>query len=126
MVGVGLGFRRLDPIKALFFAAAINGVIFGAKDGPTRRSAQPRYATTDADRPCAGVYPRDAMPDRVDLGHIDIWTIGPAVEYRTVPPADGLMAAVSGQLARLCALSYRRDSGIAHMFQGRGERRPLR
>jgi NRAMP (natural resistance-associated macrophage protein)-like metal ion transporter len=27
MVGVGLGFTRLDPIKALFFAAVINGVI---------------------------------------------------------------------------------------------------
>jgi NRAMP (natural resistance-associated macrophage protein)-like metal ion transporter len=27
MIGVGLGFTRLDPIKALFFAAVINGVI---------------------------------------------------------------------------------------------------
>jgi Mn2+/Fe2+ NRAMP family transporter len=27
LVGVGLGFTRLDPIKALFFAAVINGVI---------------------------------------------------------------------------------------------------
>jgi NRAMP (natural resistance-associated macrophage protein)-like metal ion transporter len=27
MVGVGLGFSRLDPIKALFYAAVINGVI---------------------------------------------------------------------------------------------------
>src|ERR1700680_2355007 len=27
MVGVGLGFTRLDPIKALFYAAVINGVI---------------------------------------------------------------------------------------------------
>jgi Mn2+/Fe2+ NRAMP family transporter len=27
MIGVGLGFTHLDPIKALFFAAVINGVI---------------------------------------------------------------------------------------------------
>lgn len=27
MVGVGLGFTRLDPIKALFYAAVVNGVI---------------------------------------------------------------------------------------------------
>ena len=27
MIGVGLGFTRLDPIKALFYAAVINGVI---------------------------------------------------------------------------------------------------
>jgi NRAMP (natural resistance-associated macrophage protein)-like metal ion transporter len=27
LIGVGLGFTRLDPIKALFFAAVINGVI---------------------------------------------------------------------------------------------------
>ena len=27
MIGVGLGFTRIDPIKALFFAAVINGVI---------------------------------------------------------------------------------------------------
>jgi Mn2+/Fe2+ NRAMP family transporter len=27
LVGVGLGFTRLDPIKALFYAAVINGVI---------------------------------------------------------------------------------------------------
>lgn len=27
MIGVGLGFTRLDPIKALFLAAVINGVI---------------------------------------------------------------------------------------------------
>ena len=27
LVGVGLGFTQLDPIKALFFAAVINGVI---------------------------------------------------------------------------------------------------
>ncbi len=27
MVGVGLGFTRLDPIKALFYAAVINGII---------------------------------------------------------------------------------------------------
>jgi Mn2+/Fe2+ NRAMP family transporter len=27
MIGIGLGFTHLDPIKALFFAAVINGVI---------------------------------------------------------------------------------------------------
>jgi Mn2+/Fe2+ NRAMP family transporter len=27
LLGVGLGFTRLDPIKALFYAAVVNGVI---------------------------------------------------------------------------------------------------